>query len=281
MGVLSEIDAAQKEQGEISPFTLSADTNESTAPADFDDEARQQAEADTAAAALSMLNGGEAPPDAEVDAEAEPKDVSPDQKKIEHEAAEATRKAEWEAKQAEKKAAAAKAHEELFAMSDNDVMGSSIKRTRDDLERLTRRNMKMCVTEHIQTICLDNPDFARKVCLPQKSMINCFKYINKKAEEYVKKELELLGEKAMGTVGEDVPDDLCYKWAEDYFNDPEAEIDQEKDDKFVPKPYYGGSSSSRGKKKEPAKKKEAAKPAAPPAPTEPPSTEQMQLAIGA
>jgi len=271
------MDSVQKDQGEIAPFTLNADTTKSSAPADFDDEARQQAEADTAAAALSMLNGGETPAGDDADAAPEPQDTTPDQKKAEHEAAEAKRKAEWDVKQAEKKAALAKALDDLLSMSDDDVMGSSIKRTREDLERLTRRNMKMCVTEHIQTICLDNPAFARLVCHPKKSMINCFKYINKKAEDYVKKELELLGEKASGTVGEDVPDDLCYKWAEDYFNDPDAEIDREKDDQFVPKTYYGGSSSSRSKKKEPAKKKELAKPAAAPAVATTPPAEQMDL----
>jgi hypothetical protein len=60
--------------------------------------------------------------------------------------------------------------------------------------------------------------------------------------------------------GGDVPDDLCYKWAEDYFNDPDADVDKDKDDKFVPKPFYGGgSSSSKSKKKDPPKKKEAVK----------------------
>jgi hypothetical protein len=72
---------------------------------------------------------------------------------------------------------------------------------------------------------------------------------------YFKEEMEANDEKAIGIgYGGDVPDDFCYKWAEDYFNDPDAEIDKDKDDKFVPKTFYaGGSSSSKSKKKEKAK----------------------------
>ena len=49
--------------------------------------------------------------------------------------------------------------------------------------------------------------------------------------------------------GSDVPDDLCYQWAEDYFNDPDAKEDHEEEEKFVPRPYYGGTSKSKSAKK--------------------------------
>jgi hypothetical protein len=194
--------------------------------------------------------------DSEIQTEPEQPEDTADKKKAAHEAAEAKRKAEWEAKQAEKKAAFEKALQDLLNMTDDDVIGASVQRTGADLERLTRRNMKMCVTEVIQTKCLEDPAFARMVSHPQKSLMNCFKHIYKKAETFVKQELDMNGEKAMGAFVEDVPDDLCYQWAEEYFNDPDAEVDKDKDDAFVPKPYYGGSSSSKSKKKEPAKKKE-------------------------
>jgi hypothetical protein len=286
MGVFSEMDTLRTEQGEVAPFTLSADTSAVPAPASFDDEERQQAEADTAAAALSMLNGGETPPDSgdddepESDGESEKAEQTADQKKAEHEAAEAKRKAEWENRQAAKKAAEEKALEATRSMSNDAVADASVKKLGLDAERLTRRNMKMCVTEHIQTLCLDNPEFARKAMHPRKSMMNCFKYINRKAQEYLKQEMEDNDEKPGGyAIGGDVPDDLCYMWAEEYFNDPDAEVDKEKDEKFVPKPYYGGSSSSKSKKKEPAKKKEAPKQEKPvPAKAAPP--EQMQLTLG-
>ena len=198
----------------------------------------------------------EEPDDVEIYKESEQPADSTDTKKAEHEAAEAKRKAEWEEKQAWKKAETDKTNLEITAMSDDDVMQASMKKTGDDIERLTRRNMKLCVNEHIQTVCLTNPAFARKILHPNKNMMNCFKYINQKAQEYLKQEMEMNEEKPVsGGYGGDVPDDMCYQWAEDYFNDPDAEVDRDKDDKFVPKPYYGGSSSSKKTKKEEAKQK--------------------------
>jgi cbb3-type cytochrome oxidase subunit 3 len=195
------------------------------------------------------------------------KQIEIDEKRRAHDEAETKRKTEWETKQAAKKAAFDKAFMELLELSDENVIGESVKRTEADLERLTRRNMKMCVADHIQSVCKNDPSFARFVCYPNKSLINCFKYINKKAEEYIRKELELLGQKAAGTIGEDVPDDLCYQWAEDYFRDLDADVDKNKDDEFVPKPSYSGNSGTEAKKKETTKQKEAKAP-------EPPSPEQ-------
>jgi hypothetical protein len=139
-------------------------------------------------------------------------------------------------------------------MSDDDIINAAVKKTGDDIERVTRRNMKLCVTEHIQTLSLDDPKFARNMLYPNKSLKNCFRYINQKAVEYLKEEMEMNDEKP-GNDGfsGDVPDGLCYKWAEEYYNDLDAEIDKDKDDKFVPKQFYGGGSSSKSKKKETAK----------------------------
>ena len=267
MGVFSEMDWDLRnqedncEQDGVSPFTLNENAAAAPSPTavkeTFDDDARQQAEADTAQAALSILNGEKPPSETEADAGAETPDVSEDQKRIEHEAKEAQRKAEWDAKQAAKKAAEEKAMQEMLALSDDAVMDASVKRVGIDTERLTRRNMKDCVTEHIQTKCLDDPAFARKAMHPRKNMINCFKYITRLALEYIKQELADNGEPALGFgMGSDVPDDLCYKWAEDYFLDPDAEEDKDKEETFVPKPYYGGSSSKSKKStaKKPAKK---------------------------
>jgi len=291
MGVFSEMDWDLRnqedncEQDGVSPFTLNENAAAAPSPTavkeTFDDDARQQAEADTAQAALSILNGEKPPSETEADAGAETPDVSEDQKRIEHETKEAQRKAEWDAKQAAKKAVEDQAMQEMLALSDDAVMDASVKRLGLDAERLTRRNMKMCVTEHIQTLCLDNPEFARKAMHPRKSMMNCFKYINRHAFEFIKQEMEDNDEKPAGNyaMGDDVPDDLCYQWAEDYFNDPDAKEDHEKEETFVPKPYYGKSSSKKKKepaKKEPAKKKETQKPTEQPAPAE-----QMQLMMGA
>ena len=171
-----------------------------------------------------------------------------DARRSEHEAAEARREAEWNAMKAEKEAALQKALHELVAMSDEDVTNKSVKRIGEDLERLTRRNMKMCVAEVIQTKVLDDPDFARMVSRPGKNLMNCFKHINKKAEEYIRRELEMNGVIASGVFGEDVPDDLCYLWAVEYYNDPDVEVDKEKDIKFTRKPYIGSVASKTKQK---------------------------------
>ena len=141
---------------------------------------------------------------------------------------------------------------QLDAMSDEELLAASLKRVGDDAERPTRRNMKECVAEHIQTLCLSDPAFARKVMHPCKSMIRCFQYISRKAWEYVQDELKANGIQpgpGQQGYGSDVPDDLCYQWAEDYFNDPDAKEDHEEEEKFVPRPYYGGTSKSKSAKK--------------------------------
>lgn len=267
MGVFSEMsmENAFAEQENIVPFVVEADeAAEQPDAGAFPDEDRQQAEAKAAPAALAYLtkehsdgeNGEGAGPEEDSDTGEDKPELSQAQKKKEHEEQEAKRKAEWEEKQKAKQEAEQIAWENAVAMSDDALMSASLKRVGTDSERLTRRNMKICVTEHIQTRCLEDMVFARQVMHPRKNMINCFKYINRQALEFIKKEMddndEMPGNNGFGG---DVPDDLCYKWAEDYFNDMDAPEDQDKDDKFEPKPFYGGYTPSK-KKKPPAKKPE-------------------------
>ena len=176
-----------------------------------------------------------------------------------YEQAEAKRKAEWEARQRVKEEAEQAAWENAVAMSDDELMAASMKRVGDDSERLTRRNMKQCVTEYIQTLCLEDVAFARNVMHPRKNMVNCFRYINRRAFEFAKQEMEDNDVKPSAEgYGTDVPDGLCYQWAEEYFKDMNAKEDRGQEEKFVPKPYYGGRSSTTKK----AEKKKAEKPAA-------------------
>ena len=154
-----------------------------------------------------------------------------DEKRRAHEEAEAKRKAEWEARQQAKKAAEQEQLDKLAAMSDDEVMMASTRRIGADTERLTRRNMKECISEHIQTLCLEDPAFARKALHPRKTMIHCIWYINRKAKEFVEQEMKDNGFKPEnGIYGCDVPDGLCYQWAEEYFNDPNAKEDEENDE---------------------------------------------------
>ena len=189
-----------------------------------------------------------------------PLDASEDEKRKRkaHEEAEAKRKAEWDAKQAAKKQAREEALRAIKDMSDSDVMSASTERVRKDVERLTRRNMKECVSEHLQNLCRKDPVFAQQILLPQKSMVHCFQYINRKAKDYIQQEMKDNDIKPEnGIYGGDVPDGLCYQWAEDYFNDPDAEEDKEKEEEFIPHPYIGSSAS---KSKKAAKAKNTTKP---------------------
>ena len=190
-------------------------------------------------------------------------DASEAKRRAEHEAAEAKRKAEWEARQAEKKKAEQEQLERLAAMSDDEVVNASMQRVNADTEKLTRRNMKECVAEFIQTKCLEDIAFARLTMHPRKSMIHCFQYISRKAWDYIQDELKASGiQPGPGSQGYgcDVPDDLCYQWAEDYFRDPDAKEDHKEEEKFVPNPYYGKDFARTTKKKQKEKKKAEAKP---------------------
>ena len=208
-----------------------------------------------------------------------------------HEESEAKRKAEFDARQTQKKAEEKKKLDELAAMNDDEVMAASMKRVSTDTEKLTRRNMKECVAEYIQTMCIEDPAFARKVMHPRKSMVRCFQYINQKAYDYIQDELKASGiQPGPGRQGYgcDIPDDLCYTWAVEYFNDPNAKIDHEDEEEFVPKPYYGGrttesksdAKSKSAKKKEPASKKEESKEPPKKEPPKEPSEDSGQISFG-
>ena len=229
------------------------------------DEARQQAESEAAQKLLQEMNA-----QAESDAA----------NRLAHEDSEAQRRAKWEAEKKARDEQIQFAWEEAVCVSDQELMANSVKRLGDMTERLTRRNMKICVTESIQTLCYEDLGFARLVMHPRKSMINCFKYINRKALEYLKQEMKDNGEKTTGVsaIGGDVPDELCYQWAEEYFRDlnaPEDKTDADKE--FIPKSY--SPSAAKSKTKEPKKKAEPSKkekPVPKPPVTEPEENECQQ-----
>lgn len=206
------------------------------------------------------------PPPPEVKLAVEDAAPDDDAKRKAHEAAEAKRKAEFDAKQAEKKAARQAALDRIAAMAAADLLAASVERVAADTERLTRRNMKESVAGHIQAKCREDAAFAMLVVDPAKSMINCFQYITRKAQEYAEQEMRDNGIQRTGVYGLDVPDGLCFQWAEDYFKDENAKEDHNEDEKFVPKPYVPASTprktakSKAAKKPTPAAKPKAAKP---------------------
>ncbi len=187
-------------------------------------------------------------------------------KRAAHEAAETQRKAEFDARQEAKRKALQDQVDKVNTMSDKDVVNAAIQRSSADTEKLTRRNMKEMVTEHIQTLCFEDPGFARLTMHPRKNMIRCFQYINRMAYQYVQDEMKVSGFKpgaGMQTYGSDIPDDLCYQWAEDYFRNPNVKEDREEEEKFTPKAYSGKTASAGKGKKAASKKKEDRKPTAP------------------
>lgn len=184
-------------------------------------------------------------------------DASEDAKRKAHEEAEAKRRAEWEAKQLAKKQGREAALEKIKSMSDADIVSASTERVRVDTEKLTRRNMKECVAEHIQNLCRKDPSFARQTMNPNKSMIHCFHYINRMAKDYLQQEMKDNDiQPENGVYGGDVPDDLVYQWSIDYFNDPDAQEDHVEEEKFTPRPYVNAASKAKGttKSKKTAKK---------------------------
>ena len=198
-----------------------------------------------------------------------------DAKRKAHEAAEAKRKAEFDAEQAEKKAARQAALDRIKRMNDAALLEAVMARVATETERLTRRNMKDAVAEHVQARSREDIAFAMQVMDPEKSMANCFRYINRKAREYAEQEMKDQGIERQGVYGLDVPDGLCYQWAEDYFNDENAEEDHKDDEKFVPKPYV-----SAARKKAQGKTSKKSAPAAKPKaenPSESSGMEQISL----
>lgn len=255
------------EQAESLPVTAGVQTAEETRlpfpPADSQEcaeDADDEAEEPESGCAGDQEEDAETEDKPVPDAEAKKAqaDAEEEKRRAEHEAAEARRKAEWDAGQEAKKATEQEQLDRLTAMSDDEVMEASARRVSGDTERLTRRNMKECVSEYIQTLCFSDPAFARLTMQPRKTMIHCFYYINRKAMEFLQQEMKDNGTKPEGpngAYGGDVPDDLCYQWAEEYFRDANAEEDKEKEEAFVPKPYIGKTGASKTKSKKTAEKK--------------------------
>lgn len=251
MGVFSEMDIDRRSAQNEADTETNEEMDLRSQVEAFED-ARQEAEAAEAQATLAAISKNDVQ---EKDTETE------EQKRKAHEEAEAKRKAEWEAKKQAKEEAELFAWENALAMDDDALAAASSKRVGDDSERLTRRNMKQCVTEMIQAYCFEDIELARQVLHPRKNMVNCFRYVTRKAKEFVIQEMKDndIKQTAEG-YGSDVPDDLCYQWAREYFFDMDAPEDKDpNEEKFVPKPYNGKTTVSKPAKKKTEKKAEPKK----------------------
>lgn len=218
----------------------------------------------TAPAAESEMPSESLQVDVPSAAEESSKEEAEAQKRAAHEAAEAKRKEEWEARRKAKKDSEEQQLQKIAVMSDTELMNAAMERAGEFTEKILRRNLKECVTEHIQMLCCGDPAFARLTMHPRKNMIRCFQYINRKAFEYVQDEMKADGftpSRDNPVYAADIPDGLCYQWAEDYFRDPTVQEDQEKEEEFIPKPYPGSAVKKPSPKK--TEKKKAEKKAAP------------------
>lgn len=93
----------------------------------------------------TKLSAAEAAPDVD-------KEDDEETGRAEHEAAEMERKMEWEEKQQAKKSAEREKLARIAEMSDDAAVAAAMKQIGADTEKLTRRNMKECVAEYIQTV---------------------------------------------------------------------------------------------------------------------------------
>lgn len=269
MGVFSELDL-ENQQTELEK-TASESYEIQTLQAKL----IQQHEQKKAAAAAEVPSKEPAAESvAKTEAEQEDPAAAETERRRQHEEAEAKRKAEWERQQAEKRTAEQAALAKIEQMSETELIKASMERMKKETERLTRRNLKECVSEYVQTLCLSDPAFARMVMHPRKSMAHCLQFINRKAREYLLAEMKNNGMEPQpnGIYGGDVPEDTCYDWAEEYYRDANAKEDKAKEETFVPKAYMSAAAKN---KRQPEKEKTAAKsapviqmPKAEPAPKE-------------
>lgn len=143
----------------------------------------------------------------------------------------------------------------IASMDKDELRATAMRRVSDATDKMTNRSMKDSVSAHIQSVCEKDLSFARLAMHPKKSMLHCIQYIFRHAKDYLQKELEAGGIKISGMCGGDVPDGLCYQWAEDYFRDPDAAEDRDTE-QFTPRPYISRNSAV----KKPAAPKPAPKP---------------------
>ena len=188
-----------------------------TAPAEAAEPVKANEEAGATAPAIGATEPP-APTTAEKPAEKPEAQKEPTTAEKPAEKSEAQKRAEEQAK---------KEKERVAALSPEAAAEEAAKRVKTDTDRLTGHNMRVMVGEHIERKCSDDPEFSRLVLQPGKKMERCFRFIMRKAREYAEAEMKALGEQRMGVYGTDVPDDIVYGWAVEYFTTPVVKEDEE------------------------------------------------------
>lgn len=196
------------------------------------------------------------------------------EKKAAFDAEEAKRKAEFDAKKAQKDEEIQIEWELKTMLSTDELLEAAKNNISVAVERITRRNMKESVAAYIIKLSQESEDLSRNILHPKKSIINCYRYINRKALGYAEEQMKLTGETPdrNGVIGMDIPDDICYMWAEEYYSSMDIPEDHEDEEKFEPRTYR--PTTTKSAKKTTPKKKET-----PPTPPEQKVEEPAQMSM--
>ena len=188
---------------------------------------------------------------------------------------EAKRKAEFDAKKAKHDEEIQIEWEINTMLTTEDLIEAAKNNIKTGVERITQRNMKESVAAYVIELSQKSEKLSRNILHPQKSITNCYKYINRKARGYLEEQMKLTGEKPdkNGVIGIDIPDNLCYQWAEEYYSSTNIDEDHEDEEKFEPRTYRP-SYTPKTAKKSTTKKKET-----PPPKEEPKADEPAQMSI--
>ena len=197
------------------------------------------------------------------------------EKKKAFEEEEAKRKAEFDAKKAKRDEEIQIEWEINTMMTTEDLIEAAKNNIKTGVERITQRNMKESVAAYIIELSQKSENLSRNILHPQKSITNCYKYINRKARGYLEEQMKLTGEKPdkNGVIGIDIPDNLCYQWAEEYYSSTNIDEDHEDEEKFVPRTYKPAYTPKTNKKATPKKKE------TPPPKEAPKADESAQMSI--
>lgn len=197
------------------------------------------------------------------------------EKKKAFEEEEAKRKAEFDAKKAKRDEEIQIEWEINTMMTTEDLIEAAKNNIKTGVERITQRNMKESVAAYIIELSQKSENLSRNILHPQKSITNCYKYINRKARSYLEEQMKLTGEKPdkNGVIGIDIPDNLCYQWAEEYYSSTNIDEDHEDEEKFEPRTYRPAYSPKTAKKSTPKKKE------TPPPKETPKADESAQMSI--
>lgn len=102
-----------------------------------------------------------------------------------------------------------------------DNLATTVSKAKETLssqaDRFLMRTMADSIKDYLSEYCDGHPEFAEKVSDPAKNFTGCIKRINREALKWLQEQPNTDMEGLAGVCG-DVPNDICYGWAVDYYN---------------------------------------------------------------